>query len=389
VLIPYGVDNPMGRLPWMNWALIAANVAVYFGERLGIVATIPLDVYGTVPADLHWYQPLTSAFLHAGPFHLFGNMLFLWTFGNNVNDRMGHLRYLGAYLAFAYLSDLAHALLATGNMADVPCIGASGAVYGVIGTYLTFYPINDVKVFFFLVFVTGTFRCSAFWIIGFYVAWDLWDALAGSYGAVAVMAHLAGFGVGAGLGMLLLSRDWVERDEYDLLSRLRGRRGPSLAEQFARKQGVQPAAVSEADAEKLAAADRMRAALQTQIEAGDFAAASELYGAFLKAFPGEALNETPHIALANWLLRAGRQSEAAAAFHHFARTHPQHAQAAHALYSAGVLYGQKLGQPARGQALLEEAATRLRDPAKARRARDMADALDAQGAANSVRSSGI
>ena len=132
MLVPYGVDNPMGRWPWMNWALIAANVAVFYFEAFG--GAIDLGVYGTVPANLHWWQPLTSAFLHANVIHLVGNMIFLWTFGNNVNDRMGHWRYLGAYLAFAYLSDLAHALLATGLMAYVPCIGASGAIFGVVGT---------------------------------------------------------------------------------------------------------------------------------------------------------------------------------------------------------------------------------------------------------------
>ncbi len=375
MLVPYGVDNPMGRLPWMNWGLIAANVAVFAYD---VSYGINEQVYGTLPARLEVYQPLTSAFLHANLIHLFGNMIFLWTFGNNVNDRLGHWRYLGAYLAFAYLSALAYALLATGDAADVPCIGASGAIYGVVGTYLTFYPIHDVKVWCFLVFVMKTFRCSAYWIIGFYVAWDLYDAVAGTHGPVAVVAHLAGFAAGVALGLLLLSRDWVDRDEDDLLSLLRGTRGRSLAEQFPRKPAVQPAAASEADAQRLAAAGRMRAALEAQVAAGDLAGAGELYQAFLAAFPGEPLGEAPHIALANWLLRAGRQAEAAAAFHHFARTHPRHAQAAHALYSAGTLYGQSLGQAARGQALLKEAATRLRDPDKARRAREAAQALEAQ-----------
>jgi len=373
VLIPYGVDNPMGRLPWMNWAIIGANVAV-FGVQ--VFEGVDLTVYGTVPADLRWYQPLTSAFLHGGVIHLLANMVFLWTFGNNVNDKLGHWRYLAAYVAFAYLSDLGHALMASGWMAGIPCIGASGAIFGVVGTYLTFYPIHDVKIFYFVVFLFGTFRCSAYWIIGFYVTWDVYHATTGTGGAVAVAAHLAGFAVGAALGMLLLSRNWVERDDYDLLSRLTGRHKPRLTERASRQQALQSAAASDTQAEKLAAAGRMRAALQSQVAAEDFAGAAELYRAFLDAFPAEPIDERTHVALANWLIRAGRQAEAAAAFHHFALTHPRHAQAAHALYSAGLLYGQSLGQPARGHALLKEAAARLQDPAKARRALEAAKALE-------------
>ena len=382
MLVPYGVDNPMGRLPLMNWALIAANVGVFYFEVLGgyfgFAGPINLDVYGTVPAHLQWFQPLTSAFLHANVIHLFGNMVFLWTFGNNVNDKLGHWRYLAAYLAFAVLSNLGHAMLASGPMALVPCIGASGAIFGVVGTYLTFYPINDVRVWYFLGFISGTFSCSAYWIIGLFVAWDVYDAVAGTYGAVAVMAHLAGFAAGAGLGLLLLWKDWVERDDYDLLSRLTGRQRSGTAHGFSRRRGVEAAPMPPAEAERLAAAGRMRTALCSQVKAGDLAGATELYRNFLEGFPGEALDEQAHVELANWLYRAQRFAEAAGAFHHFARTHPQHALAANALYSAGTLYAQSLGQPARGVALLKEAAQRLRDPAKARRAREIAQAIEAQ-----------
>ncbi|MBM4035763.1 MAG: rhomboid family intramembrane serine protease [Planctomycetes bacterium] len=381
MLVPYGVDNPMRRLPLANWALIAANVAIFHYEvpvrYFGFGGTIDVETYGIVPSRLQWFQPLTSAFLHDNILHLFGNMVFLWTFGNNVNDKLGHWRYLAAYLAFAVLSSLGHAALATWPVSTYPCFGASGAVFGVVGAYLTFHPINDVRVFYFIFFVMGTFRCSAYWIIGFFVAWDFYRAVSGTYGAVAVMGHLAGFAAGAALGLLLLRRNWVERDDYDLLSRLSGRRKAAPGASLLRPRAAQDGAVSEAERANRAAVAQARAALRSQVEGGQLESAGATYLEFLKAFPGEALDEQPHVEVANWLLRAGREADAAAAFHHFARTHPKHAQAPNALYSAGILYGQNLGQGARGSALLRETAPRLSDPAKARRALDVANALDA------------
>jgi len=373
MLVPYGVDNPMRRLPLMNWALIAANVALF---GLQVYGEVDITVYGTVPAHLRWYQPLTSAFLHSGIVHLAMNMIFLWTFGNNVNDKLGHWRYLGLYLVFAYASDLGHALMATGLIARVPCIGASGAVFGVVGAYLAFYPINDVKMWYFLFIFMGTFRCSAFWIIGFYVAWDVYHAVNGTAGAVAVFAHLTGFAAGLAAGMLFLRRNWVERDDYDLLARLTGRH--KWAKRFSRSEALASVAPADEDTERRALADRMRRHLASQVEARQLEAACETYRGFVRTYPGEALDSHTHIELANWLLKARRLPEAAAALHHFAVTHPRHEQAADALYSAGVLYVRHLAQPQRGRALLSQAARLLMNPEKASRAAALAQAAAAE-----------
>jgi len=384
LLVPYGVDNPMSRLPWANWALIAGNVVVFgfqmaAGSELvwidGWIVSMNRLVgdYGLVPADLRWFQPITSAFLHAGYLHLFGNMIFLWTFGNNVNDRLGHVLYIGVYLIFAYLAGLGHVLMEHGS--SVPCIGASGAVFGVMGTYLAFFPINDVRMCYWIIIRAGTFSCSAFWVIGFWIALNIYYATSGSGGNMAVAAHLAGAAAGFALGLFLLSRKLVERDEYDLLSWLARRRGEDPSKQFTR---VGRAAGAAADPRPRPAAARtepraLRAlsrAVRAHLAAGEIGPACEAYQRLVQGRPHAALDETTQMRLANVLFRAGRHDLAADAYERFARCYPGHPQVADARYSAGMLYIYKLDQPARGRQLLEKAVTFLTDPAKAKRAKE-------------------
>jgi membrane associated rhomboid family serine protease len=228
-MLPIGDDNT-GRTitPIVNYLLIAANVAVFvFLQGLGAnerftyaFSTVPREIVtgrdvaepvtikdpvsgevaGTVelePTPIPVYLTLlTSMFMHGGIAHLFGNMLYLWIFGDNLEDSMGHLRYLLFYLACGILAGLAHVFATTALGANpyLPALGASGAISGVLAGYLVLHPHRKVRV---IVFRTIQ-EVTAIWAIGIWFAFQLISGIgmfgSGSQaGGVAYGAHIGGF----------------------------------------------------------------------------------------------------------------------------------------------------------------------------------------------------
>ncbi len=214
-MIPLRDENPTRRFAFFNTALIAACVAVFFWEfslgpqqaqaaimALGLVPDA-LVGGGQVPAGapLHsaWPTLLTSMFLHGGLMHLAGNMLYLWIFGDNVEDRMGHGRYVLFYVLCGLAAALAQALPDPDSR--VPMVGASGAISGVLGAYLVMFPGVRVLVLIPLGFFSRTVRLPALLVLGLWFALQLLSELAGPAGAgVAFRAHIGGFVA----GMLLM-----------------------------------------------------------------------------------------------------------------------------------------------------------------------------------------
>ena len=200
-MIPFRDRNPTGGRPWLTWLLVAVNVASYLNARAS--AFVGVDVaatWGFVPArflaDPIAEAPtlVTSLFLHAGVLHLAGNMLFLLVFGDNVEDRLGRLRFLVFYGAAGALAALAQ--LAVGPSSAVPLVGASGAIAGVLGAYLLTWPRARVSVVFPILFF-WPFDLPAWVVIG---EWFVLQVLAGysslaapAAGGVAFFAHIGGF----------------------------------------------------------------------------------------------------------------------------------------------------------------------------------------------------
>jgi membrane associated rhomboid family serine protease len=152
---------------------------------------------------------LGHMWLHGGLIHLFGNMLFLWIFGNSVCAKIGNVRYLFIYLGLGVIAGIAH-LVFTGGIA----IGASGAIYGIVGMFLAFFPENEITCFLVIpLFGMGRELClSSVWVILFWVAFDVWGAMQGG-GGVAYFAHLGGFVAGFILAIILLKLKLVVMDE--------------------------------------------------------------------------------------------------------------------------------------------------------------------------------
>ena len=238
-MIPIGDDNTdRHRTPYVTWLLIALNIFVFVviqgmgsNERVVLAfATIPAEIlsghdiaeviavrdpYGRVvdqveilPTPVPVYLTLlTAMFMHGGFAHLLGNMLYLWIFGDNLEDAMGHARYLAFYLATGIAAGLAHVLVTAvfGNNPLIPCIGASGAISGVLGGYIVLFPRKRVHVIAFYQMM----HVPAIFAIGIWFVFQLVSgagSVVGNVGGVAYGAHIGGF-----LAGMILVRFFVTR----------------------------------------------------------------------------------------------------------------------------------------------------------------------------------
>ncbi len=202
-MIPLKDDNPRTTLPMVTIALIAVNaLAFYFEYRVGYVQVI--ERFGAVPVNILHGERLetlfTSMFLHAGFMHIIGNMLYLWIFGDNIEHYLGHARFIAFYFICGLVALLTHIFLGGGG--EVPMVGASGAVAGILGAYLIKYPRARVVVIIPIFFFLMVRRIPALFVLGFWFVMQLFSGL-GSLGAqgggVAFWAHVGGFIAGAAL----------------------------------------------------------------------------------------------------------------------------------------------------------------------------------------------
>lgn len=228
MFVPIADANPLEHVvrPYVTWALLALNVFVFVALQhgaFGEVSEAGVLAYGAIPAVVtgeavlpEGYERLPAAltlltymFLHGGWLHLIGNMAFLWVFADNVEDAMGHVRFLAFYLLCGVVAGAAHIVADPGS--EVPLVGASGAVAGVIAAYLMLHP--NIRLWA-LVFMKIPLRVPAVWVIGAWFALQVWQILAADDQDTAWWAHIGGFVCGAALvtvmrrpGVALLDRD--------------------------------------------------------------------------------------------------------------------------------------------------------------------------------------
>jgi membrane associated rhomboid family serine protease len=221
-MIPLRDDNPSSITPVVSYALIALCVLAFLwqlslGQRGGQEAVFALGVipasllgHAQLPPELAWVPPsvtvFTSMFLHGGWMHLIGNMLYLWIFADNVEDAMGHVRFIVFYLLCGVAAVFAQALPDTSS--EIPMIGASGAISGVLGAYLLLFPHARVLVLIPLGFMSQLVHLPAGWVLGLWFALQLLSNLmtpAGQAG-VAFGAHIGGFVAGIALVALFKRR---------------------------------------------------------------------------------------------------------------------------------------------------------------------------------------
>src|SRR6476659_9194433 len=218
-MFPLSDVIPSRTTPYVTVGLIALNVVTFLyefqltGPELQLVA----QIYGVVPAYFTWPTLVTSMFLHEGWMHLFGNMLYLWIFGDNVEDQLGHFGFLVFYLGAGAAAALGQVFVSAGS--TIPMIGASGAIAGVMGAYFVLYPHSRVLTVVFLLFFMDMVEIPAIFFLGIWFIKELFSGV-GSLGArslnggVAFWAHVVGFAVGAVIGFFWRVRNPPQREYW-------------------------------------------------------------------------------------------------------------------------------------------------------------------------------
>ncbi|MCX5717223.1 MAG: rhomboid family intramembrane serine protease [Nitrospirae bacterium] len=218
-MFPFKDDNPTQTTPFITIAIITANILAYLWELLSPAGERYIIYnYGAIPSGLlslektQALHPMvtvfSSMFLHGGLLHIGGNMLYLWIFGDNIEDRLGHFRFLIFYLVSGIIASYAHAISSPSS--TVPMIGASGAVSGVLGAYILLFPHARVQTLIFFGFFIQVVKIPALIVIGFWAIIQFVNGILSQgllpQGGVAWFAHIGGFLTG-----LLTIKIWLPK----------------------------------------------------------------------------------------------------------------------------------------------------------------------------------
>ncbi|MEL7255603.1 MAG: rhomboid family intramembrane serine protease [Pseudomonadota bacterium] len=214
-MFPIRDHNPSGRTPFVTYALLIANIGIFLAYWPAYTDDRALYAFfiewgmvpGAITSGVREHTIFTSMFLHGGWMHLAGNMLFLWIFGDNIEDKMGHVKYLIFYLACGVGAALIH--VAAAPYSTVPTVGASGAIAGVMGGYLLLFPKARVDVFVFFIVFFRIFPIPAWITLFVWLALQFFGGFANPNpdgGGVAYWAHIGGFAVGILLTLPLFLR---------------------------------------------------------------------------------------------------------------------------------------------------------------------------------------
>lgn len=387
MLIPLGTDRPLRRPTLVAPALVAATVAVYFLQVL-IERTDPgrwewiASFLVLNPAELRPWAFITYAFLHGGLMHLLGNMVFLWVFGPNVEDRLGRIGFLVFYLLGAAGAGGLHALFD-----QHPVVGASGAIAAVTGAYLVLFPHTAIRTLVFFFFI-GVFAIPAWWFIGAQIAMNVWLQASGRGGNVAVLAHLGGYAFGAGTAMILLATHVLSREPYDLFTisrqaarrrqfrELTHQRGRTLRQDRRPDSPVArggPAAPAVPEAVLHA-----RAEITTLLAENKPAEAAAAYRRLLErhgAAPAVALlSRRAQYDVANALFAAGDHSTAATAYELFLQAYPSDTETPMVRLMLGLINARYLNDPVKAKREIAQ----VRDDLPPGEPRELADQLLAE-----------
>lgn len=354
MFLPVRTDAPLRHTPWMNWALIAANVLMYLvqgklwpGQRMSFLL---LD-----PDHIQIFNLFSYQFLHNDVMHLVGNMLFLFIFGNNINDRMGHLGYLAFYLAGGVFAGVGHLLSSTH-----PVLGASGSVAAVTGAFLVLFPRSHVTVVYFFILI-GAFQVWSIYLIGFFFLKDVLLNFSSMGSGVAHMAHIAGtvFGFGVTMGLLLVGL--LPRDHFDALALIdRWNRRRTYRAQVAlgydpfgyvprqRDPQVQP---SPRELEII----ELRGAIAAALAQQRLEDAARLYVQLKVVDPTQVLSRQNQLDVATQLANQELYPQAAEAYESYLRLYAQSDQAKQVQLMLGLIYARYLHQYARAREYLKAA----------------------------------
>lgn len=382
MIIPIRTDYRMTRTPWVNYGLIAINVILFLLNYNGGYRARIEDLM-LHPDNPELHQFFTSVFLHAGWTHIIGNMLFLWVFGNAVNDRFGNVGYLAFYLAGGILAGVGYLLLS----ANAPVLGASGAISAVTGAYLVLLPRVRVTLLALLFYIFMPFEVSSLYFLLFQLVFNLWMSLSPSVtgqasGGVAYVAHSSGYVFGIAVAGVFLALRIIPRDPYDLLSligashrRRRYRRAVAggydpfspVGSKLRRGGGrwVETRLVDDAAADGEATRQiQLRRRISESASANDLPGAARTYLELLEIDPQAVLGRRQQLDVANQFMASEQYPAAANAYERFGEHYGDYEHLADIYLMLGLIYGRYIRQYDRAERYLQQAMEKLGDPRK-------------------------
>ena len=389
MLLPIRTNVRPWRTPYTNYALIIINVIIFFVTYTGGEHTLNrwAETYMLTPAYPFLWQFITYAFLHGSIGHILGNMYFLYMFGNNVNDRLGHLGYLCFYLAGAVFSAIGHILIAPLHGAGIatPVLGASGAIAAVTGAYLVLYPQTLITIVYWLFFI-GTMEIPAIYLILFKMIF-IDNVIARTAPNVAYDAHLAGYAFGIGAILLLLAAKLLPQDDFDLWAMLRRWNARRVYRDVV-ATGIDPFAgriskkikVREVKTEAQKQAEEktsgLRQEILTRISQGNLAAATQLYLELKKENTGQLLPRQAMLDIANQLMSAGQWTDAAEAYEKFLSYYGTTEHIEQVQLMLGIIYARYLSDKTKGLDYLKKAYDKLTDASQKKMCSDEMQRLE-------------
>lgn len=397
MLLPIRTNILPRRTPYANYVLIIVSVAAFLltywphpeahsGGDIEILRTWARE-FELVPERPQLWQFVSYAFLHGGFMHIIGNMLFLFIFGNNVNDRLGHIPYICFYLAGAIFSGVGHVLVH--STSSIPTLGASGAVAAVTGAYMVLYPQTLITVLYWLFFI-GTIEIPALYFI--VIKLILIDNVIVAYTPnIAYDAHLAGYAFGMLATMGILLTGLIGRDNYDFLAMMkrwnRRRRYRDVVssgyDPFTGRTQAKPVRSKQVRTPAQKRIDREVAGLRTEIARKmaerNLSGAAELYLEVISLDSEQILPRQHLLDVANQLASDDRPGDSARAYEQFLAHYSNYEYTEEVELMLGLLYSRYLDQPAAAQKYLRSASGKLSDPGQMKMCREELAKLEDAG----------
>ena len=390
MLLPLGTDRPLRRPTLLTHVLIGVNVIVFLAQLIlarfepelaqKVYQALWLHGKNFTPWSLATYQ-----FVHGGFMHIAGNMLFLYVFGPNLEDRLGRWWFLLFYLVGGAAAGAAHAIWEPG----APVVGASGSISAVTGAFIVFFPRTVVRVFVFF-FIIGVFHLPAAWFIGFQIFMNLVFQGLGANDGVARLAHIGGYAYGFVVAWALLAAGFMPREPYDLFSMGRqAKRRRAFRELTSRghdpwsadspkRRGPRAPAKPDPKAEELAC---RRAEISAMIAEKRLDDAASAYRSLRADFDKPALSRDGLLALANHSFAAGAHTDAAATYEIFLASRAKDPESPRVRLMLALLLTRYLGRPGEARPLLEGLADSLNEESQKALASALADEAGAGKAA--------
>ena len=387
-MLPIQTSIRPRHTPYANYGLIAANLVVFllsYHPHVVILSfqKVVVPVYPwaeplmLIPQSWRYWQFLTYAFLHANWLHILGNMFFLFMFGNNVNDKLGHTGYVCFYLAGSVFSGIGHALMRVN-----PAMGASGAVAAVTGAYLVLFPQTLITVFYWFFYFINTIDISALYFIG--IKLIFWDNVAErSMPNVAYDAHLSGYAFGILSMLIMLASGLISSSHLDLWAMIKrwnrrrvyrdvvsGGYDPYTGQTKSSRVKVKDVVKSASEKQKEERIVQLRSEISNRIMQRNLPAAAETYIELMEEDSEQILPGKQLLDIANQLAGENKHAESARAYEQFLSHYGTYEYSEQVELMLGVIYSRYLNQPELAVKHLQIAEKKLIDPGQLKMCRD-------------------